>query len=126
MALIDQLLECIKNELPGEELERGWRWGSPEIFTRRYGAGLRYAVTKSYVTCIYNGHCLFRVWVRQHTAPFIDLHDALAAQLADTLPSHDIPEGLLRKCAPMTKRGHVYSVEEMKAVTDMVKRLYGL
>lgn len=126
--LVDELVAKLFKEFPGGTLPLYWRYHSNEVFLRRYGPinPIMWAKSASSVTMLYNGQYVLRLWAKYPDTPTMDMSNALAGQMQQHIPVEDIPKGLLAKCKPLTRRGHILSTVELDLVISNVKTIYGI
>jgi hypothetical protein len=121
----EQLIEAFFTRLPGDGvLPRHWRYGSLNTFLRKYAAlGICvWAKAPSSCTLFINGQWVLRIWKDLRKSVMVDS----ASHLLHPLPVEAIPERNARKSKPFTVRSRIRSEEEMAALADRVKQIYGL
>jgi hypothetical protein len=121
----DEIVTKATELVPGDGvLPPRWRHGgNPEVFLDKYahlGDALWSKSSSSHLLVIRGMHVL-RVWTDSKTTCIVDLAGGLVTKDCTQIPANN-----WRKCAPLTHRKEMESVEDIVELMGRVKVLYGI
>jgi len=121
----DDMVKHAVQEIPGGKMPQRWRAKDLQDFCAKYGEGVNWSLTASYVQLFLGGRPILRIYTNAKTKTQVELSAMLSQRVKDLLDIEDIPDGT-KFCSPFAYRTNVTQVEELAYILQTVKVMYGL